>query len=547
MIDDIGLMVLQKRYLTKDEGGNSLETPEEMFHRVSDHVASAELSLNGPARQKIADSFFQAMKNLEFLPNSPTLMNAGRELGQLAACFVLPVEDSLDSIFSSVKETAKIHQTGGGTGFSFSRLRPAHDVVKSTMGTASGPLSFIRVFNVATEVIKQGGARRGANMAILRVDHPDIEDFITAKSDAGELLNFNLSVAISDAFITACENDGMFTLVNPRTGRPVRTLRARSLLDLIARCAWESGEPGVIFIDTVNRANPTPHIGLIEATNPCGEMPLLPYESCCLGSIDLAKMIDGRSINRTKLRELVHLAVRFLDDVIDASKYPFPAIEKMTKANRKIGLGVMGFAHMLIKLGIPYDSEKAIKVAHEVMGLIESESKEASRALANEKGLFPNYSGSTWAKKGVPQRNATTTAIAPTGTLSIIAGTSGGIEPVYNVQYSRVFFGEVHVKITDPLYAVLLESKKRGDLKRLFKKAHDISPSSHIAIQCAFQAHVDNAVSKTINLPFSSSPGEIREIFLKAYRMGLKGVTVFRDKTKSVQVLSCRNFGTCYT
>lgn len=545
MVDETALAVLQKRYLVKDAGGNAMETVEGMFMRVARHVASAEKDLGPDGFESLAGSFFQAMNNLEFLPNSPALMNAGRQLGQLAACFVLPIEDSLDSIFESVRETAKIHQTGGGTGFSFSRLRPSGDVVRSTMGAASGPVSFIRVFNMATEVIKQGGTRRGANMGILRVDHPDIEEFVTVKNDPAELSNFNLSVAVTDAFMGACEKGEGFPLVNPRTGRAVRQAPAREILNLIAHSAWLSGEPGLIFIDTVNSANPTPHIGTIEATNPCGEQPLLPYESCCLGSINLAKIVRNGEIDREKLRDLVHLGVRFLDDVIDAGRYPLSVIEKTTKANRKIGLGVMGFAHMLIALGIPYDSERAVKTAHDVMGFIESESKAASKDLAVLRGVFPNYRGSVWEKKDLPQRNATTTTIAPTGTLSIIAGVSSGIEPVYDVQYSRVLFGGLLVDVVDPLYTEMKKTAGEAGLNGLFRRAYDVSPDWHLAVQKAFQDHVDNAVSKTINLPAATTPEEICSICMKAHRMGLKGITVFRDRSRDSQVLSCRTQQTC--
>ncbi len=545
MIDETALKVLEKRYFARDSAGNPAETAEGMFRRVADHVAAADGTLNRVSRQGIADTYFQVMNDLEFLPNSPTLMNAGRELGQLAACFVLPVEDSLDSIFESIKETARIHQTGGGTGFSFSRLRPAGDVVHSTMGAASGPVSFIRVFNMATEVIKQGGTRRGANMGILRVDHPDIEDFVTIKNDPAELTNFNLSVAVTDVFIEACRKDGLFPLVNPRSGTPVRKIRALDLLDLIARCAWGSGEPGLIFIDTINRSNPTPHIGAIEATNPCGEQPLLPYESCCLGSINLMKIVRNGQTDWEKLRKLTHLAVRFLDDVIDAGRYPLAIIENTTKANRKIGLGVMGFAHMLIALGISYDSSAAVKLADDIMGFVETESKAASRDLAGQRGVFPNYRGSIWEPKNLPQRNATTTTIAPTGTLSIIAGTSSGIEPIYDVEYSRVIFGGLRVDVVDPLYRELKGITGPARLHELFRKACDVSPDWHLAIQKAFQNHVDNAVSKTINLPAGTAPEDIRSIYLKAHEMGLKGITVFRDTSRDAQILSCRTQQTC--
>lgn len=540
MIDETALAVLRKRYLVRDDAGTPLENPEGMFRRVADHVASADRRLDGKSRQRIADAYFQMMNNLEFLPNSPTLMNAGRELGQLAACFVLPVEDSLDSIFESVKETARIHQSGGGTGFSFSKLRPKGDVVRSTMGAASGPVSFIRVFNMATEVIKQGGARRGANMGILRVDHPDIEEFVTIKNDPGELNNFNLSVAVTDSFMKACREDGTFPLVNPRNGREVRKVRALDILDLIARSAWKSGEPGLVFLDTINRANPTPHVGAIDATNPCGEQPLLPYESCCLGSINLAKFVSDGDMDRERLARLVRLAVRFLDDIVDAGKYPLAMIEDISKANRKIGLGVMGFAHMLIALGIPYDSGDAMKMAGNVMGFIQEESKNASRELAGERGVFPNYRGSVWEGRGLPQRNATTTTIAPTGTLSIIAGTSSGIEPIYDIEYSRIIFGGLSVHVVDPLYGKMKDTMDLARLRGLFRKAHDVSPDWHLAVQKAFQDHVDNAVSKTINLPADTTPEEVRSIFLNAHAMGLKGITVFRDTSREAQVLSCR-------
>lgn len=540
MIDETALAVLRKRYLVRDDAGTPLENPEGMFRRVADHVASADRRLDGKSRQRIADAYFQMMNNLEFLPNSPTLMNAGRELGQLAACFVLPVEDSLDSIFESVKETARIHQSGGGTGFSFSKLRPKGDVVRSTMGAASGPVSFIRVFNMATEVIKQGGARRGANMGILRVDHPDIEEFVTIKNDPGELNNFNLSVAVTDPFMKACREDETFPLVNPRNGRQVREVRALALLDLIARSAWQSGEPGLVFLDTINRANPTPRVGAIEATNPCGEQPLLPHESCCLGSINLVKFVHGQEIDRERLARLVHLAVRFLDDVIDAGKYPLATIEDITKANRKIGVGVMGFAHMLIALGIPYDSGDALKMAGSIMGFIQEESKKASRELAAERGVFPNYRGSLWERENLPQRNATTTTIAPTGTLSIIAGTSSGIEPIYDIEYSRIIFGGLSVHVVDPLYGKMKDTMDPSTLKNLFRKAHDVSPDRHLAVQKAFQDHVDNAVSKTINLPADTTPEKVRSIFLNAHAMRLKGITVFRDTSRETQILSCK-------
>ena len=540
MPDENALIVLRKRYLVKDEQGMPIETPEGLFRRVADALAQAEDRYGGGRREKTADAFFHMMNNLEFLPNSPTLMNAGRKLGQLAACFVLPVEDSLDSIFGCVKETAKIHQTGGGTGFSFSRLRPKNDIVASTMGAASGPISFIRVFNIATEVIKQGGTRRGANMGILRIDHPDIEEFITVKRNPQELTNFNLSVAVTDAFMEAYRTGSHFPLINPRTKKLVKTIKAQELFRLIAESAWASGEPGVIFIDTINRVNPTPLIGEMEATNPCGEVPLLPYESCCLGSINLAKMAADQSVDWDRLREVTHLGVRFLDNIVDVTRYPLPEIERITQANRKIGLGVMGFAHMLIKLSIPYDSTEAERIGDEVMNFISHESKVASRTLAEERGPFPNHKGSIWDTKGIVQRNATTTTIAPTGTLSIIAGTSSGIEPIYDISYKRILFGGMEVEVIDPLYAKIKDQPDAGEtIAKLFRTAHQVSPDHHLRIQAAFQKHTDNAVSKTINLPADATPDTILNIYSEAFRMGLKGVTVFRDKSREQQVLSC--------
>ncbi len=540
MIDENALIVLKKRYLVKDEKGTPIETPDGLFRRVADAVAQAEDRYSGGQREKTAEAFFHIMNNLEFLPNSPTMMNAGRKLGQLAACFVLPVEDSLDSIFGCVKETAKIHQTGGGTGFSFSRLRPKNDIVASTMGAASGPVSFIRVFNIATEVIKQGGTRRGANMGILRIDHPDIEEFIPVKRNPLELTNFNLSVAVTDAFMDAYRTGGLFPLVNPRTKKEVKIVNAREIFKLVAESAWASGEPGVIFLDTINRVNPTPLVGEMEATNPCGEVPLLPYESCCLGSINLARMVSGQSIDWDRLREITHLGTRFLDSIVDVTRYPLPEIERITQANRKIGLGVMGFAHLLIKLGVPYDSDEAERIGDEVMSFVSHESKVASRTLAEERGPFPNYKGSIWDKKEIAQRNATTTTIAPTGTLSIIAGTSSGIEPIYDIGYKRILFGGMEVEVTDPLYAKMKgQPDSTETIPKLFRTAHQVSPDGHLRIQAAFQKHTDNAVSKTINLPAGASPETILTIYADAFRMGLKGVTVFRDKSREQQVLSC--------
>ena len=546
-MDESALLVLRKRYLLRDETGESVESPDDLFHRVAGFIAKAEDVFGGGRKEEVEGQFFHMLSNLEFLPNSPTLMNSGRELGQLAACFVLPVDDSLESIFESVKETALIHQTGGGTGFSFSRLRPKNDVVASTMGQASGPVSFIRVFNVATEVIKQGGTRRGANMAALRIDHPDIEEFITVKRDPYELTNFNLSVAVTDEFMHAYEADGLFPLVNPRTKHAVKKVKAKELFRLIAESAWMSGEPGVLFIDTINRVNPTPHVGRIEATNPCGEQPLLPYESCCLGSINLSKVVRGKDVAWGKLGELTRLGVRFLDNVIEMSRYPVPEIDRITRANRKIGLGVMGFAHMLIRLGIRYDSEAAEDMGSKIMEFIAKESKTASGRLAAERGAFPNYKGSLWEQKGLVQRNATTTTVAPTGTLSIIAGCSSGIEPLYDLKYKRRLLGGIELEMTDPLYEEMGEEWKSdgGAAPEVFRTAYQISPSAHLRIQGVFQKHVDNAVSKTINLPASATPEDILNIYREAFRLGLKGTTVFRDKSRAVQVLSCSSQQIC--
>ncbi len=545
-LDENALLVLRKRYLMKDEAGNPVETPEQLFRRVAAAVATAEEGYGNGQREEMEEAFYRMMTRLEFLPNSPTLMNAGRPSGQLAACFVLPIEDSLDSIFDQVKLTAKLHQTGGGTGFSFSRLRPKDDMVRSMMGVASGPVSFIRVFNCATDVMKQGGTRRGANMGMLRIDHPDIEEFIAVKRDPAELTNFNLSVAVTDDFMRAYKGNHDFPLINPRTGREVKRAKASDLLRLIAESAWASGEPGVIFIDTVNRANPTPLVGEIEATNPCGEQPLLPFESCCLGSINLSKLVKDGEIDWDRLKELTHLSVRFLDDVIDASVYPFPAITAITRANRKVGLGVMGFAHLLIRLGLAYDSHDAELIGEKVIGLIEKESKRASSQLADERGPFPNFRGSVWDKNNLLQRNATTTTVAPTGTLSIIAGTSSGIEPIFDTRYRRLLLGGIEVEVEDPLWREVKDTQGAQDkLERLFRNAYQVAPLAHLAIQRTFQSHVDNAVSKTINLPENATPDDILFIYVEAHRMGLKGTTVFRNRSRDYQILSCGTHQIC--
>jgi ribonucleoside-diphosphate reductase alpha chain len=562
------IQVLKKRYLMKDRDGKIVETPGQLFRRVAKNIVEAEkdYGTSHEEMRKLEEDFYQMMANLEFVPNSPTLMNAGRELQQLSACFVLPVEDNMTSIFDAVKYTALIHQSGGGTGFSFSRLRPKGDIVKSTMGIASGPLSFMKVFNTATEVVKQGGTRRGANMGILRVDHPDILDFIVSKEREGSLNNFNISVAITDKFMEAVENDTDYDLVSPRNGEPVKKLNARRVFNLIITMAWKNGEPGVILIDKINKANPTPKIGLIESTNPCGEQPLLPYESCNLGSINLVKMvreIDGRhEINWEKIRRIVRLSVRFLDDVVDMNKYPLPQIEKMTKGNRKIGLGVMGFADMLIKLRIPYNSDDSVAVGDEIMHFINKEGHKMSQELAEKRGNFPNWKDSIFAENDVKMRNATVTTIAPTGTISIIANASSGIEPLFAVSYIRkgVLDGQTELLEVNPVFEDI--ARKRGfyseelmkkvamhgsiqgteeipeDVRKVFVTAHDISPEWHVMMQAIFQKHTDNAVSKTVNFPFDATTNDVEKVYVLSYKLGCKGITIYRDKSREIQVLN---------
>jgi len=556
------LRVLERRYLLRDDRGAVVETPEQMFRRVARGVAEAE---GGGDRSIWAERFEARMAALEFLPNSPTLMNAGRGHGQLAACFVLPVEDDLGSIFDALKWAALIHQSGGGTGFSFSRIRPRGDLVRTTHGVASGPLSFIRVYDAATETIKQGGVRRGANMAVLRVDHPDVLDFVDAKRGPG-LTNFNVSVAITDAFMAAVAAGRSFPLRDPRDGGVVREVPARDLFRRVAQAAWASGEPGLVFLDRVNAANPTPDLGAIEAVNPCGEQPLLPFEACTLGSVNLARFERAGAVDWERLGECVRDGVRFLDDVLDVNEWPLPEIARVSRRNRKIGIGVMGWADLLLRLGVPYDDPRALALAGELMGFFQREARAESVRLGEERGLFPGWPTSALAGAGVPaRRHATVTTIAPTGTLSVIAGCSSGIEPLFAVAYVRHALEGVELPEEHPLLSAMLRGpageaalravrragRARGvpevplEVQRLFATAHDVAPEDHVRMQAAFQRHVDNGVSKTINLPREAPVEAVERAFALAYELGCKGITVYRDGSREGQVLTGGLNGEC--
>jgi ribonucleoside-diphosphate reductase alpha chain len=573
-LSDNAHLVLERRYLARDDRGKPLETPEQLFARVAANIAQAELTYAPPGDAETAtrweSRFLELMTSLDFLPNSPTLMNAGRDLQQLSACFVLPVLDSIEGIFQAIKDTARIHQSGGGTGFAFSRLRPQGDRVRSTMGVASGPVSFLKVFDAATEAIKQGGTRRGANMGILAVNHPDIEQFIALKSDMRTLVNFNISVAVTEEFMRAVENDEEYSLVNPRSGEVTGRRRARHIFDLLVTNAWRNGDPGIVFIDRINRDNPTPNLGQIEATNPCGEQPLLPYESCNLGSLNLARFVtsegDKPRFDWERLARVIPNCVRFLDDVIDMSRYPVEEIDQMTKQTRKIGLGLMGWHDALIQLGVPYDSEEALALAEEIARFVSEKANEASLDLARDRGVFPALAGSRYDPDS-PYRNATRTTVAPTGTISIIADCSSGIEPVFALAYTRQHYldAEDASKLTTLREANrhFIQAAEDGGFyseelmdhvaaggsladrdevpewaKRLFVTAHEITPEWHVRMQAAFQRHTDNAVSKTINFPHTATEADVAAAFWLAYREGCKGITVYREGSRDFSVLS---------
>jgi ribonucleoside-diphosphate reductase alpha chain len=557
------IKVLERRYLLKDEAGRIIETPTGLFRRVAHAIASVETNFNAATDVKsLEETFFRMMSSLEFVPNTPTLMNAGAPLGQLSACFVLPVEDSVVDIFETLKNMAIIHQSGGGTGFSFSHLRPNGDIVRSTQGVASGPVSFMQIFDAATAVMKQGGKRRGANMGILNADHPDILEFAEAKGDGVTLSNFNISVGASDEFMETVRQGGKWGLINPRTGKEVQTTNAGGLFDVIVNNAWRTGDPGLIFLDEINRHNPTPRLGRFEATNPCGELPLLPYESCNLGSINLARMVSDRRLDWARLDQTVNHGVHFLDNVIEANVFPLPAIEQITrKGNRKIGLGIMGFADALVKLGIPYNSDRALETAEDVIKFISEKALAASAGLAEERGVFPNFPGSVYDRPGVPRpRNAAVLSIAPTGTISIIAGCSSGIEPLFALAFVRNVMEGTRLLEVNPVFEevardsgfysqeLMEEVARKGtlvgisgipeDVRNVFVTDWDISPEWHVRMQAVFQKYTDNSVSKTVNLPPEATPEDIRRVYRLAYELKCKGITVYRYGSKKRQVLS---------
>jgi ribonucleoside-diphosphate reductase alpha chain len=553
------LEVLRRRILRRSENGTLLESPDEMLARVAREIAQVERTygVSEPEVDRVADSFYRVMRSLDFLPNSPTLANAGLPSGQLAGCFVLPIEDSMSSIFGTLRDMALIQKTGGGTGFSFSRLRPRGDFISTTKGSSSGPISFMRLYDYACETNRLGGVRSGANMGVMRFDHPDILEFIHSKTQGDGLRTFNISVGATDFFMDCVRRSADYPLINPHTRKEVGRLDAREVFDAIVNAAWRTGDPGLIFLDAVNRTNPTPSLGPIEATNPCGEQPLLPYESCNLGSINVAHFVRGSEVDYDRLRQVIRLAVRFLDNVIDANRYPIPAIEERTKANRKIGLGIMGFADVLIRLGLPYDSTEAVDQGEKLAQFVATSAREESCRLAEGRGVFPNHSLSVFADRGTSVRNATVTTIAPTGTISLIAGCSSGIEPLFAICYVRQMLGEkrtfsVHSDFERMAGAYLGESVREQislsgsvqhiteipkPLRRLFVTAHDIDPTWHVRMQAAFQRHVDSAVSKTVNLRRQASPEDIASIYLLAHELGCKGITVFRDGCKDEQVL----------